>query len=107
MMVEPTESESKHELDRFCDAMISIRAEIGQIESGAMDKLNNPLKNAPHTAEFLLKDEWQHPYPRSLAAYPATWTKEHKFWPVVGRIDNAFGDRNFICSCQPMEDYTD
>jgi glycine dehydrogenase len=107
MMVEPTESESKHELDRFCDAMISIRAEIAKIESGEMDKLDNPLKNAPHTAEFLLKDEWQHPYSRSLAAYPAPWTKSHKFWAVVGRIDNAFGDRNFICSCQPMEAYTD
>ena len=107
MMVEPTESESKQELDRFCDAMIAIRAEVSEIESGKMDKLDNPLKNAPHTAEFLLKDEWTHPYSRSLAAYPAPWTKEHKFWATVGRIDNAFGDRNFICSCQPMEDYID
>nr|WP_041430269.1 aminomethyl-transferring glycine dehydrogenase [Synechococcus sp. PCC 7502] len=107
MMVEPTESESKAELDRFCDAMISIRAEISKIESGAMDKLDNPLKNAPHTAEFLLKDEWTHPYSRSQAAYPAPWTKVHKFWATVGRIDNAFGDRNFICSCQPMEEYSE
>ncbi len=105
MMVEPTESESKQELDRFCDAMISIRAEIAKIESGEMDKLDNPLKNAPHTSQFLLKEEWNHPYSRLHAAYPAPWTKEHKFWATVGRIDNAYGDRNFMCSCQPMESY--
>jgi glycine dehydrogenase len=105
MMVEPTESESKQEIDRFCDAAISIRAEIAAIESGQSDRQNNLLKNAPHTAEALLKDEWLHPYSRSSAAYPASWNKEHKFWPSVGRIDNAFGDRHFVCSCLPMAAY--
>lgn len=105
MMVEPTESESKAELDRFCDAMIAIRQEIAEIEAGTMDRLDNPLKNAPHTAEFLLKEEWHHRYSRQIAAYPAPWTKAHKFWATVGRIDNAFGDRNFVCSCQPMSSY--
>ncbi len=105
MMVEPTESESKAELDRFCDAMIAIYQEISEIESGAMDATNNMLKNAPHTAISLLCGEWNRPYSREQAAYPAPWTKEHKFWPSVGRIDNAFGDRNFICSCLPMDAY--
>ncbi len=106
VMVEPTESESKHELDRFCDAMIAIRAEIAEIENGNFDAQNNVLKNAPHTAESLMVDEWNHPYTRAQAAYPTPWTREHKFWPAVGRIDNAFGDRNFVCSCLPMEAYT-
>nr|WP_242048887.1 aminomethyl-transferring glycine dehydrogenase [Planktothrix sp. FACHB-1365] len=105
MMVEPTESESKAELDRFCDAMIAIRQEISEIESGVMDATNNVLKNAPHTAASLICGEWNHPYSREQAAYPAPWTKEHKFWPSVGRIDNAFGDRNFVCSCLPMDAY--
>jgi glycine dehydrogenase len=105
MMVEPTESESKPELDRFCDAMIAIYQEIYEIESGAMDATNNMLKNAPHTAIYLLCGEWNHPYSREQAAYPAPWTKEHKFWPSVGRIDNVFGDRNFVCSCLPMDAY--
>jgi len=106
MMVEPTESESKEELDRFCDAMIAIRREIAEIESGKMDAQDNVLKNAPHTAESLIASEWKHSYSREQAAYPAPWTREHKFWPTVGRIDNAFGDRNFVCSCLPMEAYT-
>ncbi|TAG85671.1 MAG: glycine dehydrogenase (aminomethyl-transferring) [Oscillatoriales cyanobacterium] len=106
VMVEPTESESKQELDRFCDAMIAIRAEIAEIENGNVDAQNNVLKNAPHTAESLMVDEWNHPYTRAEAAYPTPWTREHKFWPAVGRIDNAFGDRNFVCSCLPMEAYT-
>ncbi len=106
MMVEPTESESKEELDRFCEAMIAIRREIEEIELGQVDAENNVLKNAPHTAEALLTTEWNHPYSREQAAYPAPWTREHKFWPAVGRIDNAFGDRNFVCSCLPMEAYT-
>ena len=105
VMVEPTESESKQELDRFCDAMIAIRSEIAEIETGNMDAQNNPLKNAPHTAESLMVDEWNRPYTREQAAYPAPWTREYKFWPAVGRIDNAFGDRNFVCSCLPMEAY--
>jgi glycine dehydrogenase len=107
MMVEPTESESKQEIDRFCDAMIAIRAEIAAIESGQADRQDNLLKNAPHTAETLLKDEWQHSYSRQAAAYPAIWSKEHKFWPSVGRIDNAYGDRHFVCSCLPMAAYAD
>ncbi len=107
MMVEPTESESKEELDRFCDAMIAIRREIAAIEAGEMDAADNPLKNAPHTAESLMVSEWNHPYSREAAAYPAPWTKDYKFWPSVGRIDNAFGDRNFVCSCVPMEAYSE
>ncbi|HEY9632670.1 MAG TPA: aminomethyl-transferring glycine dehydrogenase [Coleofasciculaceae cyanobacterium] len=106
MMVEPTESESKEELDRFCEAMITIRKEIEDIEAGKVDAHDNLLKNAPHTAQSLLASEWKHPYSREQAAYPAPWTREHKFWPVVGRIDNAFGDRNLVCSCVGMEAYT-
>ena len=106
IMVEPTESESKDELDRFCDAMISIRQEIEEIETGKADKNDNLLKNAPHTAESLMVDEWKHGYSRQRAAYPAPWTREHKFWPAVGRVDNAFGDRNFVCSCLPIEAYS-
>ena len=105
IMVEPTESESKQELDRFCDAMVAIRQEIAEIESGKVDAQDNVLKNAPHTAESLITDEWNHPYSREQAAYPAPWTREHKFWVSVGRIDNAYGDRNFVCSCLPMDAY--
>ncbi len=107
VMVEPTESESKRELDRFCDAMIAIRAEIREIEEGKADRQNNLLKNAPHTAASLINDEWDRPYPRSRAAYPTTWTRENKFWAAVGRIDNAYGDRNLICACLPMDAYAD
>jgi glycine dehydrogenase len=106
MMVEPTESESKEELDRFCEAMIAIRREIEEIEMGKVDAEDNVLKNAPHTAESLMSAQWHHPYTREQAAYPAPWTREHKFWPTVGRIDNAFGDRNLVCSCVGMEAYT-
>ena len=106
IMVEPTESESKQELDRFCDALIAIREEVAAIESGKMDIHDNLLKNAPHTAESLIIGEWKHPYSREQAAYPAPWNKEYKFWPSVGRIDAAFGDRNFVCSCLPMEAYS-
>ena len=106
IMVEPTESESKQELDRFCDALIAIREEVAAIESGKMDIHDNLLKNAPHTAESLIVGEWNHPYSREQAAYPAPWNKEYKFWPSVGRIDAAFGDRNFVCSCLPMEAYS-
>jgi len=105
MMIEPTESESKAELDRYCEAMIAIKQEVNAIASGEMDKLDNPLKNAPHTAEALLADDWHHSYSRNQAAYPAPWLKEHKFWTSVGRIDNAYGDRNFVCSCLPLEAY--
>lgn len=105
IMVEPTESESKDELDRFCSALISIREEIKNIENGKWDKLNNPLKHAPHTAEILLSDAWDRPYTRNEAAYPAAWVRQNKFWPSVSRVDNAYGDRNLVCSCPPMEDY--
>ncbi|MDY6784572.1 MAG: aminomethyl-transferring glycine dehydrogenase [Cyanobacteriota bacterium] len=107
MMVEPTESESKEELDRFCDAMLSICREFEAIEAGKIDGEDNALKNAPHPAEVLLCGEWTHPYSREEAAYPAPWTKEFKYWPPVGRIDNAFGDRNLVCSCAGMEEYED
>lgn len=99
MMIEPTESESKAELDRFCDAMILIRDEIRAIESGKSDRADNPLKHAPHTAQAVISDDWKHSYSREQAAYPAPWTREFKFWPSVGRVDSAYGDRNFMCSC--------
>jgi glycine dehydrogenase len=105
MMVEPTESESKAELDRFCDAMIAIRSEIQEVQLGIADPDNNVLKNAPHTAEVLLSDDWDRPYSREKAAYPAEWTRDYKFWPSVGRVDNAFGDRNLVCTCPPIEEY--
>jgi glycine dehydrogenase len=106
MMVEPTESESKEELDRFCDAVIAIHGEIIAIESGRADRLNNVLKNAPHTAAAVVSDKWDRPYPREQAAFPAPWTRQHKFWPAVGRIDNVFGDRNLVCSCIGMDAYS-
>jgi glycine dehydrogenase len=104
-MIEPTESESKAELDRFCDAMIAIREEIRAVEEGRIDRANNPLKNAPHTAHVVTASEWSRPYSREQAAFPAPWLRAHKFWPSVGRIDNAYGDRNFICTCPPLEAY--
>jgi glycine dehydrogenase len=104
MMLEPTESESKEELDRFCDAMISIRREIEEIEVGRSDKEKNLLKNSPHTAESLLAVYWDRPYSRKRAAYPLPWIKERKFWPAVGRIDNVYGDRNVFCTCLPIDD---
>jgi glycine dehydrogenase len=100
MMIEPTESESLAELDRFCEAMIIIHEEIMAIEKGEADPQNNLLKNAPHTIEALTATEWTHPYSREEAAFPAPWTREHKFWPSVGRIDNPYGDRNLICTCE-------
>lgn len=105
LMIEPTESESKIELDRFCDALISIKQEILAVESGKADKTDNVLKNAPHTAQEIASDNWSHPYSREQAAYPAKWLKGHKFWPSVGRVDNAYGDRNLVCACPPIEDY--
>ncbi len=107
IMVEPTESESKEELDRFCDAMIAIREEIREIEEGKADLKNNLLKNAPHTAAAIATADWTHPYPRDRAVYPTPWTREHKFWASVGRIDNAYGDRNLVCSCLPMDAYAE
>src|SRR6266480_3273557 len=104
MMIEPTESESKDELDRFCDAMISIHAEIEAVAAGKQDRQNNLLKNAPHTARQIASDKWDRPYSREEAAFPAPWTREHKFWPAVARIDNVYGDRNLFCSCPPIEE---
>jgi len=105
MMIEPTESESKDELDRFCDAMIAIHAEIEAVANGKIDKKNNPLKNAPHTTQQIASEKWDHPYSREEAAFPAPWTREHKFWPAVARIDNVYGDRNLFCSCPPVEEF--
>jgi glycine dehydrogenase len=105
MMIEPTESESKAELDRLCDALISIHGEIQAIESGAADKQNNLLKGAPHTADMVATDKWSKPYSRDQAAFPAPWLHDHKFWPYVGRIDNVYGDRNPVCTCVGMDAY--
>ena len=104
-MIEPTESESKEELDRFCQAMIAIHDEMEAVAEGTLDRQNNPLKNAPHTAQVVVNDEWDRPYPREQAAFPAPWTREHKFWPAVGRVDNVYGDRNLVCSCIGMDAY--
>ncbi len=105
LMIEPTESESLDELDRFCDAMIAIRDEIRAIERGEFDHQDNPLKNAPHTASMATASEWTHPYSREQAAFPTTWVRQAKFWPFVARIDNVYGDRNLICTCPPVEAY--
>jgi glycine dehydrogenase len=105
MMIEPTESESLAELDRFCEAMILIRREIAEIEAGRADARDNPLKNAPHTARALVAAEWTRRYSREQAGFPAPWTREHKFWPPVGRIDNVYGDRHLVCTCLPVEAY--
>jgi glycine dehydrogenase len=105
LMVEPTESESKSELDRFCEAMIAIRKEIKEIEEGKFDKTNNVIKNAPHTCKLVVSDDWKKPYSRQKAAYPLNWVRDNKFWPSVGRVDNAYGDRNLVCSCAPIEAY--
>jgi glycine dehydrogenase len=102
LMVEPTESESQAELDRFCDAMITIHGELTAVERGELDRTNNPLKNAPHTAAAVTSDTWDHPYSRSTAAWPAPWLRAHKFWPSVARIDNVYGDRHVFCSCPPV-----
>ena len=105
LMVEPTESEAKYELDRFCDAMIAIRNEIKEIEDGKADKTDNVLKNAPHTAFEIASDDWKHSYSRQKAAFPTESVRDNKFWPAVARVDNAYGDRNFVCSCEPIESY--
>lgn len=105
LMIEPTESESKDELDRFVEAMISIRNEIREIENGTADKENNVLKHAPHTAETVINDEWTRPYPRNKAAFPLSWIRHSKFWPSIGRVNDAYGDRNLMCVCPPLENY--
>jgi len=107
LMIEPTESESKVELDRFCDALISIREEIREIESGGADRQDNPLKNAPHPLGRIASTVWNHPYTREQAAFPAEWTRENKFWPAVARVESAYGDRNLICSCPPTDAYAE
>jgi glycine dehydrogenase len=105
LMVEPTESEPKHELDRFCDALIAIRNEISQVENGSYDKVDNPLKNAPHTAIKVTGDEWSHAYSRQIAAFPLPYVAAYKFWPSVGRVNDSFGDRSLVCACPPIESY--
>ena len=105
MMLEPTESESKAELDRYCDALILIRQEIAEIEEGHLPRDNNPLKHAPHTIDTLAQPEWPHPYSREQAVFPTPWLREHKFWPTVSRIDSAYGDRNLVCTCPPIDAY--
>jgi len=105
--VEPTESEDKAELDRFCDALISIRAEIAEIESGKMPKDDNVLKNAPHTVAVVTADEWTRPYSRNQAAFPLASLKRTKFWPTTSRLNDTYGDRNLVCSCPPMEMFTE
>jgi glycine dehydrogenase len=106
LMIEPTESESKEELDRFCDAMIAIREEIREVEQGTADRENNLLSNAPHTLDQVIADDWRRPYSRERAAYPSRAVREHKVWPTVGRIDAAYGDRNLVCTCPPVEAYS-
>ena len=107
IMIEPTESEDKAELDRFCDALLHIREEIRSIESGKADKTDNPLKNAPHTQHVITADEWKHSYSRQTAAFPLSYVKENKFWPSVSRVNNTYGDRNLICTCEPTEAYAE
>jgi glycine dehydrogenase len=105
IMIEPTESEDKAELDRFCDAMLSIREEIKAIEEGRMDKKDNALKNAPHTQLAICNEQWAKPYTREQAVFPLPYVKENKFWPSVARVNNTYGDRNLICTCEPVSSY--
>jgi glycine dehydrogenase len=107
IMIEPTESEDKGELDRFCDALLQIRQEIREIEEGKADKKDNPLKNAPHTQEVICSNEWNHTYSREEAAFPLSWVKHNKFWPSVSRVNNTVGDRNLICTCEPVSSYAE
>ena len=105
LMVEPTESEDKAEIDRFCDALVQIRKEIDEVVSGRADRADNVLKNAPHTAEDVTANEWSHPYSREQAAFPLPFVRERKFWPPVGRIDNPYGDRNLCSTCTPVDTF--
>jgi glycine dehydrogenase len=107
IMIEPTESEDKEELDRFCEALIIIREEIRKIEEGKSDVKDNPLKNAPHTQLAVMADDWNHPYSRQEAAFPLAYVQRNKFWPSVARVNNTLGDRNLICTCQPTEMYAE
>ena len=105
IMIEPTESEDKAELDRFCDALLSIREEIKAIEEGKADKKDNALKNAPHTQFVVTADEWNHSYSRQQAAFPLHYVTQNKFWPAVARVNNTYGDRHLMCTCEPIESY--
>ena len=105
MMIEPTESESLSEINRFCDALIKIKDEINKVKSGYFDKTDNPLKNAPHTHVELTANEWKHKYDRETAAYPSATLKSYKYWPPVARVDNVYGDKNLFCSCPSMDEY--
>lgn len=107
IMIEPTESEDKAELDRFCDALISIYEEMKAIEEGSSDVKDNPLKNAPHTQHIVTADEWNHSYSRQQAAFPLHYITLNKFWPSVSRVNNTYGDRNLICTCEPTEAYAE
>jgi glycine dehydrogenase len=107
LMIEPTESESKAELDRFCDAMVAIHGEIMAVTRGELDATDNPLKNAPHSQADVIDGEWQHPYSRQQAVFPLPWVAANKFWPSVNRIDDVYGDRNLNCACPPMSAYED
>ena len=107
IMIEPTESEDKAELDRFCDALLNIRQEIRDIEEGKCDKADNALKNAPHTQSVITADEWKHAYSRQQAAFPLNYVTQNKFWPSVSRINNTYGDRNLICTCEPVSSYAE
>jgi glycine dehydrogenase len=107
IMIEPTESEDKAELDRFCDALLSIREEIRAIEDGRMDRTDNPLHNAPHTQAVVTADEWNHKYSRTQAAFPLPYVKASKFWPTVARVNNTYGDRNLVCTCEPTSSYAE
>ena len=104
-MVEPTESEDKAELDRFVEALIAIRAEIADIEAGKADRDDNVLKNAPHTQQYVMSEEWNHPYSRAKAAFPVKGLKQAKFWPTTSRLNDTYGDRNLVCSCPPIETF--
>jgi len=105
LMIEPTESESKAELDRFCDAMIAIRSEIDEVVDGRVKAEESVLRNAPHTMQLIVNDEWDFLYSREKAVYPLNWVRDRKFWPSVRRVDDAYGDRNLVCSCAPISDY--
>ena len=105
MMIEPTESESLSEINRFCEALIKIKEEINKVKNGEFDKIDNPLKNAPHTHVELVANEWKHKYDRETAAYPSAILKSYKYWPPVARVDNVYGDKNLVCSCPSMDEY--
>jgi glycine dehydrogenase len=105
LMIEPTESEGRAEIDRFCDAMIAIRAEIAAIAAGTLDRADNPLKHAPHTVDEVAAEAWAHAYSREQAAFPLPFVRAAKYWPPVKRVDNVYGDRNLVCTCAPLEAY--